>query len=63
MLVILIINRLLCIFAGRGNKVVCQIVTLIMFSLYDFVNGVLKRGGRFLCLELSHVDIHVFKEL
>nr|KJB22028.1 hypothetical protein B456_004G025900 [Gossypium raimondii] len=24
---------------------------------------VLKRGGRFLCLELSHVDIPVFKEL
>nr|DAD30658.1 TPA_asm: hypothetical protein HUJ06_009509 [Nelumbo nucifera] len=24
---------------------------------------VLKRGGRFLCLELSHVDMPIFKEL
>jgi len=24
---------------------------------------VLKRGGRFLCLELSHVDVPVFKEM
>ena len=24
---------------------------------------VLKRGGRFLCLELSHVDVSVFKEM
>ncbi|GKD25083.1 2-methoxy-6-polyprenyl-1,4-benzoquinol methylase, mitochondrial [Tanacetum coccineum] len=25
--------------------------------------GVLKKGGRFLCLELSHVDTPVFKQL
>ncbi|WZY75655.1 hypothetical protein YC2023_022039 [Brassica napus] len=27
------------------------------------MDGVLKRGGRFLCLELSHVDIPVFKDI
>lgn len=28
-----------------------------------FVARVLKRGGRFLCIELSHVDTPIFKEL
>lgn len=34
-----------------------------MFAFHDLVNRVLKRGGRFLCLELSHVEVPVFKDL
>ncbi|XP_017983270.1 PREDICTED: 2-methoxy-6-polyprenyl-1,4-benzoquinol methylase, mitochondrial [Theobroma cacao] len=32
-------------------------------KVLDEANRVLKRGGRFLCLELSHVEVPVFKEL
>ncbi|KAK6235858.1 UbiE/COQ5 methyltransferase - like 5 [Theobroma cacao] len=32
-------------------------------KVLDEASRVLKRGGRFLCLELSHVEVPVFKEL
>lgn len=40
-------------------------VSVVLHKSYKTLRSVrvLKRGGRFLCLELSHVDIPVFKDM
>ncbi|RID74106.1 hypothetical protein BRARA_B01222, partial [Brassica rapa] len=55
-------------FAGMKHLDVAGGTGDVAFRIFDAVNSVkrravLKRGGRFLCLELSHVDIPVFKDI